>query len=70
MDEEIDNSAIQVMHELTIEGYRITVYKKDGEFLFTWLMDTLEALDFGNTMTRTVTEHCVDVINIVKEKNE
>lgn len=66
-DNTLNNDNIQVMHEMTMEGYRLTAYKKTGEFIFTWLMDATDALNLSHTMSNTLVEHYNNVINIVKE---
>lgn len=59
---------IQVTHELTVEGYRITVFEKNtGKFVLTWLMDPREALDMGHQMVSTVVSHTQDVISIIEK---
>jgi hypothetical protein len=64
-----EDEGIQIMHEITIEGYRITVFKKTGEFVLTWLMDAEEALEMSHTMAKTVVDHYTNIIKIVKEKS-
>lgn len=58
MDEsrpEVSNDDLQVMHEYTEEGYRITAYRKsDGVFIFSWLMDPQDAHNFANQILSTL----------------
>jgi hypothetical protein len=62
-----DLEGIQIMHEMTIEGYRITVFKKSGEFVMTWLMDVGEALEMAFTINKTICDHTKGVIDIIEK---
>lgn len=62
-----DLEGIQIMHEMTIEGYRITVFKKTGEFVMTWLMDNLEALDMAYIINKNICDHNKGVIDIIEK---
>lgn len=62
-----DLEGIQIMHEMNIDGYRITVFKKSGEFVMTWVMDHVEAIEMAATINRTVSDHYKGVIDIIEK---
>jgi len=67
---DLGQEPIQIMHEMTVEGYRLTVFKKSGEFVLSWLMDPIEALEMGHLISKTVAQHYEEVIKIVREHGE
>lgn len=53
--ESIDNTELQITHEFTPEGYRITVFRaSDGMMAFSWLMSGEDAMRFAQQIVNTL----------------
>lgn len=53
--DEISNGDLQIVHESSEEGYRITVSNtSDGALLFSWLMSREDAHRFATQIVNTL----------------